>query len=198
MPGSCDASPAPAAATGNLLGFPPFSLSARASACFPRPSVTCSKRRSRLRGTTAGSSPEPGPRPEPTSLGHRRLLRPTERHRRLPHALRDHRPRAEGSPDSRRVRAGSQGCALLLQQRPQAQLPRRCSVSPALLLRRKQSAPVFPLPPPLFQLPAAAGKARPPQATRSRRASWAGGGPGSLMPWEWGSLEKQLLLPGSS
>ena len=38
---------------------------------------------------------------------------------------------------------------------------------------------------PSSSCPAAAAKDRPPQATGSRRASWAGGGTGTPTPWKW-------------
>lgn len=108
---------------------------------------------------------------------------PTGRHHHLPPThTQSHRPCAEGSPDSRRAQGRLRGA----QPSGEAAGPesRRRSVSPALL-RRKQPLPVLPPSTPSSSCPAAAAKDRPPQATGSRRASWAGGGPGSPTPWKW-------------
>lgn len=120
---------------------------------------------------------------------------PTGRHHHLPPThTQSHRPCAEGSPGSRRAQGRLRGA----QPSGEAAGPesRRRSVSPALL-RRKQPLPVLPPSTPSSaarQLQRRTGPHRP-RARGGRPGQEAG--PGVRRPGN-GSLEKQLLLPGSS
>lgn len=194
MPGSCDASPAPAKATpegplGALLSPGP-DLGLLCTPC-----VTCSNRGSHEDGPQPGSSPEPGPRQEPTPRA-QAASSPTGPHLRLPPACtQSHRPREAGSPDPRRAQSRLRWAHAFLAATGPAS--RRRSVSPALL-PRKQPLPVRPPSTASPSSPAAAGKDRPPQATCWRRASPEGGGPGSPAPWKWqpgGAATPARILP---
>lgn len=163
--GAGDASPAPAAATsGNLLG---------ALLSPPRPGpqpafhdLLSPAHRSREGGPQPGHPRNLGPGRSPHA-GHRRpAYIGTPPPPCLPHALRV-TARWPKVPDSRRAQGRLRGAHP--PQRPQAQRPGAARV-PCPSPQETIGAPVSSALHPFSSCPAAAGKARPPQATRSRSA----------------------------